>query len=105
MKHTTANGKVIDMAALASKYANTRAVGNMNVNANGDIIDSEGRVINEASKRVNKLYNKTIERARAQRPELSSSVTEALATDNQSVRKSELDNEFDSYDQDFVTKK
>ena len=57
--HRTANGKTIDMNALRTKNEHVRAVGNMNVNARGDIIDSENRVINDNNKRMNAMYNKT----------------------------------------------
>ena len=45
-QYRTAQGKNIDMAALAAKNERTRAVGNMNVNARGDTID--GREIGRA---------------------------------------------------------
>ena len=57
--HRTANGKTIDMNALRTKNEHVRAVGNMNVNARGDIIDSENRVINDNSKRMYAMYNKS----------------------------------------------
>lgn len=40
----TAKGKVIDMAAMAKKYEETRAVGNVPMNARGDRLDSRGNV-------------------------------------------------------------
>lgn len=52
-------GKSIDMEALALRNEKVRAVGNMNVNARGDIIDSNNQIINDVTKRVNGLYNKT----------------------------------------------
>ena len=57
--HRSAQGKMIDMDALRSKNEDVRAVGNMNVNARGDIIDSHGQVINDNTKRVNEYYMKT----------------------------------------------
>lgn len=57
-KHTTAMGMPFDMAALRAKNEKVRAVGNMNVNARGDIIDSNNNVINDINKRVNVMYNK-----------------------------------------------
>lgn len=57
--HRTASGKSIDMSALASKNENVRAIGNMNVNAKGDLIDSNNKVIAPASQRVARSYNKT----------------------------------------------
>ena len=40
----TARGRIIDMAALAAKAEETRAVSNVPVNARGDIIDNRGNV-------------------------------------------------------------
>lgn len=57
-KYTTAMGKSVDMAALALKNEKIRAVGNMNVNARGDIIGSDNQIINDVTKRVNSLYSK-----------------------------------------------
>lgn len=58
--HRTANGKMVDMNALRTKNEHVRAVGNMNVNSRGDIIDSDNKVINDNNKRMNSMYNKTI---------------------------------------------
>lgn len=58
--HRSAMGKDIDMAALRQKNEKIRAVGNMNVNARGDIIDSNGQVINDNNKRVNEYYMKSV---------------------------------------------
>lgn len=58
--YRTALGKTIDMSALASKNERVRAVGNMNVNARGDTIDSHGRVIVPVTKKVGDKYQKTV---------------------------------------------
>jgi hypothetical protein len=47
------------MSALVSKNENVRAIGNMNVNAKGDLIDSNNQVIAPASQRVARSYNRT----------------------------------------------
>ena len=60
-KHVTALGRPFDMAALRTKNEKVRAVGNMNVNARGDTIDSHNRVINDTNKRVNIMYQKTMQ--------------------------------------------
>lgn len=59
-KYRTANGKVIDMAQLASKNEKVRAVGNMPVNARGDTIDSSGKVIVPVTKKVGSNYQKVV---------------------------------------------
>lgn len=58
-KLTSAMGKSIDMASLRSRNEKVRAVGNMQVNARGDQIDSENRVVASAAQRVNRVYTKT----------------------------------------------
>ena len=57
--HRSANGKMVDMNSLRTKNEHVRAVGNMNVNARGDILDGNNRVINDNNKRMNAMYNKT----------------------------------------------
>lgn len=57
--HRTANGKLIDMAALRAKNEHVRAAGTIHVNARGDQIDSLGNVIEPASVKVQKKYNDT----------------------------------------------
>lgn len=57
--HRSALGRSVDMAALRAKNERTRAVGNMNVNARGDVIDSNNDVINDNNKRVNEYYMKS----------------------------------------------
>lgn len=59
-KYRSAQGKVVDMAALAAKNEKTRAVGNMKVNARGDTIDSHGRIITPVTAKVNDRYSKTV---------------------------------------------
>ena len=64
--YKTAMGKVVDMAALTAKNEKTRAVGNMKVNARGDTIDAQGRIIKTATSKVNDSYNKTVGNRSAQ---------------------------------------
>ena len=45
MRNTkTARGSIIDMAALATKHEETRAVGNVPMNARGDRLNQDGSV-------------------------------------------------------------
>ena len=64
--YKSAMGKPIDMAALAAKNEHTRAVGNMRVNARGDSIDANGRVIRPVTDKVNEAYSKTVGNKSAQ---------------------------------------
>jgi hypothetical protein len=58
--HRTAMGKSIDMSALQAKNEKTRAVGNMKVNARGDTIDGNGRIIKPVTAKVTDSYAQTV---------------------------------------------
>lgn len=58
--YRTAQGKIINMDTLSTMHEKTRAVGNMGVNARGDVLDQHNRVVKEASKRASVSYNNTI---------------------------------------------
>ena len=58
--YRTAQGKALDMNQFARRNERVRAVGNMNVNARGDILDSNNRVINDNTKRVKDSYTKAV---------------------------------------------
>ncbi len=55
--YKSANGKTVDMGSLALKNEQVRAVGNMNVNARGDLVDEHNRVISKKTEQVNRAYN------------------------------------------------
>jgi len=57
----TANGNAIDMEALRLKNEKSVAVGNMKVNARGDLIDDMNNVIDAKTRQVNRQYNKQIQ--------------------------------------------
>jgi hypothetical protein len=54
------------MAALRARNEKIRAVGNLNCNARGDIIDSYDNVIEDGTKRVNDFYMKGVLNRRQQ---------------------------------------
>jgi hypothetical protein len=56
--YRTAQGKIVDLGALQLKNENVRAVGNMGVNAKGDLIDSTNRSISSRNDQVSKQYKK-----------------------------------------------
>lgn len=93
-KYRTAMGKTIDMAALTAKNEKVRAVGNIPVNARGDTIDSQGRVIVPATKKVSSGYQKTVGNKSAnvvkQQPNVSNPVSRELTKEE-----IELENSFD----------
>jgi hypothetical protein len=49
------------MGALQLQNEKVRAVGNMKVNARGDMLDDEGRVISTKVEQVNNQYKKQIQ--------------------------------------------
>ena len=65
-KYRTALGKTVDMSVLAAKNEKVRAVGNMKVNARGDTIDSYGKVVVPATKKVGESYSKMVGNKSAQ---------------------------------------
>lgn len=64
--YKTAQGKTIDMGSLALQHENTRAVGNMNVNARGDLLDDKNQIIATRPQQVNQQYNKQIDNQKGQ---------------------------------------
>ena len=65
--YRTAQGRPLDMASLAAKNEKTRAVGNMNVNARGDTIDSHGKVTVPVTRKVGNRYNNSVANPEANR--------------------------------------
>lgn len=62
--HRTANGKQLDMGSLRLKNENVRAVGNMQVNARGDLVDDKNQVITPKNQQVNQNYNNQVSNPR-----------------------------------------
>jgi len=56
--YRTAQGRTVDLGALQLKNENVRAVGNMSVNARGDLIDGWNRPIKTRNQEVAKQYKK-----------------------------------------------
>jgi hypothetical protein len=56
--YKSAMGKTVDLSSLILQNENVRAVGNMNVNARGDILDSTNRVIDKKNAQVQRQYNR-----------------------------------------------
>lgn len=54
--YKTAQGKIVDIGALMLQNENERAVGNMKVNARGDVIDADGHSISSRAQQSNKQY-------------------------------------------------
>lgn len=58
--YRTAQGKTLDIGALMLQHENVRAVGNMSVNAKGDVIDADNRPIDTKNQQVNRQYRKQL---------------------------------------------
>jgi len=56
--YRSANGKTVDMGALRLQNEKVRAVGNMRVNARGDVINDNNEVIRTRNEQVSKQYQK-----------------------------------------------
>jgi hypothetical protein len=56
--YTSAQGRTVDMGALMLQNETTRAVGNMQVNARGDKIDTHGRTLQSRVQQVNRHLKK-----------------------------------------------
>jgi hypothetical protein len=57
--YRSAQGKMIDMGALRLQNERVRAVGNMKVNARGDVVDDRGSIVSSKPNQVNRQYNRT----------------------------------------------
>lgn len=62
--YKTAQGKTLDMGKLALQNEKTRAVGNMKVNARGDLLDENNRVISTKPEQVNRHYDRQVTKPR-----------------------------------------
>jgi hypothetical protein len=56
--YKSAMGKTVDMGSLILQNEHVRAVGNMGVNARGDVLDSADRVIDQKNRQVQRQYNR-----------------------------------------------
>lgn len=90
--YKTATGKNLDMEALRLKNEEVRAVGNMNVNARGDVLDAGNKPTSSRQSQVNKSYRKQIGNVAQDIPVVSSkeAATEMIEQYTDSVLKSEL---------------
>ena len=58
--YKSAMGRTVDLGALILENEHVRAVGNMNVNARGDILDSANRVVEPKNKQLQKHYSRQV---------------------------------------------
>ena len=57
--YKSAMGKEVDLGALLLQNEHVRAVGNMNVNARGDVLDGANRVIETKNRQTQRQYKRT----------------------------------------------
>ena len=76
--YKSAMGKTVDMNSLMLQNEHVRAVGNMGVNARGDVLDSADRVIDQKNRQVQRQYNRQTRTNVQDRP-LHASTREAKA--------------------------
>ena len=56
--YRTAQGKMVDIGSLQLQYETVRAVGNMGVNARGDLVNADNRPIQSRNKQVAAQYKR-----------------------------------------------
>ena len=62
MVYKTAQGKMVDMGKLILQNEHVRAVGNMNVNARGDVLDDKNRVISKKQQQLQRNYDRQVKK-------------------------------------------
>ena len=77
--YKSAMGKPVDLGSLILQNEGVRAVGNMNVNARGDLLDGNNRVIDQKNRQVQRQYNRQTRTNVQDRP-LHTSTREAKAS-------------------------
>ena len=85
--YKSAMGRVVDIGALMLENENVRAVGNMNVNARGDTLDSANRVIESKTKQVQKHYQKQSTNTSAMEPITSTAVAKKQQAEKAKIKK------------------
>jgi uncharacterized membrane protein YheB (UPF0754 family) len=66
--YKTAMGKTVDLGSLILQNENVKAVGNMNVNARGDVVDSANRVIDKKNSQIQRQHNRQVQSNVQERP-------------------------------------
>ncbi len=59
-KYRTAQGKTVDLGALVLKNEDVRAVGNMGVNARGDVVDAMNKPIDTKAAQARRHYQRQV---------------------------------------------
>ena len=96
----SAMGKAVDMSAIVTRNEKVRAVGNMGVNARGDVIDSHGKIVQNNTNRVKDSYNNTLDESNNGEPIMN--ISSGLKEDVQPVFSPEEEKFLEDIDDDFV---
>ena len=59
--YKTAQGRTVDIGAIITQNERVRAVGNMNVNARGDVIDNHNQVVSTRPRQVNRNLDSAVD--------------------------------------------
>jgi hypothetical protein len=70
--YKSAMGKAVDLGALLLQNEHVRAVGNMNVNARGDLLDGANKVIDQKNRQVQRQYQRSVTNVSSDAPVHSS---------------------------------
>jgi hypothetical protein len=84
--YKTALGKTVDLGALMLQNEDTRAVGNMKVNARGDLVDGWNRPIDNRTQQVKKQYDRQVTNVRDE-PVPMSAASSVTAVEDQEKTK------------------
>lgn len=79
--YRSAQGKTVDMSVLQKQNEQVRAVGNMGVNARGDLVDNNNQVIQNRNASVAGQYNRTVNSAVAKQYNPNQPVQSAIEPD------------------------
>ncbi len=86
--YRSAMGRVVDMGALRLKNESVRAVGNMQVNARGDIVDASNQPVKPRNKVVAAKYSQqTRSNVRDEEVQISSSASQKTESPQESAIK------------------
>jgi hypothetical protein len=92
--YKSAMGKTIDLGALILENEQVRAVGNMKVNARGDVLDSDNQVIDTKTKQVQRQYKKQTVNVSANTP---------ISTGTIATRRAKKELDVENIDEEIVT--
>jgi hypothetical protein len=100
--YRSAQGKVVDLGALLLQNENVRAVGNMGVNARGDLVDGWNRPINTRNQQVSKNYNRQISNVQDEPVQTSMAATAPAKAAKSKKEKIVAPPTPEDFDDDFV---